>query len=371
MTGSIATTAVLHGLVLTWALVSLGSPKPLEVAPVESVPVEIISEMSQIQQGDLKAPMAEKSAPKPSEKPQTLPEAENAGDNDVDMKTPPKPVSKPIENQASAAPPKSEDAPPSPDPVKEEVKPSEKPPAEPATEVATLPAPKEEVKPDPKPDPKPEAKAEPTPPKPTVEPTPAEPTPTEAPDAAALPQNVPAPTARPKVEETAAAQTAKTPDRKTDAAPKEQKKTSSQKESDFNADEVAALLNKTESSGGGAKRSQDKAALGGKKTTTGNTLSMSEMDALKGMIQKNWSIIPGMADLQGMVITVTIQLDPQGEIVGQPEVEATGGTATSQRAMIGSATRAVRRSAPFKLPAEKYDSWQEVVIHFDPSDMLL
>jgi TolA protein len=370
MKGSIATSAVLHGLALAFALVSVGSPAPLEVAPVESVPVEIISEVSQIQQGDLKAAMAEKSAPKPSEKPQTLPTAENAGDNDLDLKSPPKPSTKPVENEASAAPPKTEKAEPSPDPVKEEVKPAEKPPAEPATEVAALPTPKEEVKPDPKPDPKPEpeAKAEPTP-EPT--PTPAEETPAESPDAAALPERVPAPTAKPKVEQAAAAQTAKTPDRKTEAAPKAQKKTSSEKESDFNADEVAALLNKTESSGGGAKRSQDKAALGGKKATTGNTLSMSEMDALKGMIQKNWSIVPGMADAEGMVITVTIQLDPNGEIIGMPDVKATGGSASAQRAMIGSAVRAVRRSAPFKLPAEKYDSWGEIVINFDPRDMVM
>ncbi len=130
-------------------------------------------------------------------------------------------------------------------------------------------------------------------------------------------------------------------------------------------------MNKQESSGGGAKRSQQPAALGGKKTTTGNTLSTSEMDALKGMISKNWSIVPGLDGLEGMIITVTIQLDQAGEIVGTPEVTATGGSASAQRAMMGGAVRAVRRSAPFKLPPEKYDSWQEIVINFDPADMLM
>ena len=37
----------------------------------------------------------------------------------------------------------------------------------------------------------------------------------------------------------------------------------------------------------------------------------------------------------------------------------------------GSALRAVMRSSPFKnLPADKYDSWSEVVVNFDPSELL-
>jgi colicin import membrane protein len=31
--------------------------------------------------------------------------------------------------------------------------------------------------------------------------------------------------------------------------------------------------------------------------------------------------------------------------------------------------RAVRRCAPYNLSAEKYDSWQEIVVTFDPREM--
>ncbi|OOG72602.1 hypothetical protein B0E45_09190 [Sinorhizobium sp. A49] len=356
MKGSLATSGLLHALVLTWAMVSLGSPAEFQVADVEALPVDIvpITEMTQIQQGDKKAPKKETSSPVPTKKPTPVENAENVGDNDIDLKTPPTPNVKPTKNESAAAPEKTEKTQPTPDPVKEEIKKVEetKPASEPATEVAALPEPKQEVKPETKP-----------------EPAPAEEKPAENPEAEALPEKVPTPAAKPKVEKPA--QTAKTPDRKKEDTPKEQKKASSAKESDFNADDIAALLNKQESSGGGAKRSTEQAALGGKKTTGGNTLSQSEMDALRGMIQNNWSIIPGMADAADVRIKVSFRLNPDGSLAGDPEVEATGGSEAARRALASGAKRAVLKTAPFTgLPADKYDSWSEVVVNFDPSSML-
>ncbi|WP_428426134.1 cell envelope integrity protein TolA [Pararhizobium sp.] len=355
MKSSLITSAVLHGLVLTWALVSLGSPKSFEVSSMESIPVDMVSveELTQLQQGDEKAPKSEKPSPVPTKKPAELNNGENTGDNSVDLKTPPKPESKPIEKESTGAI-KSEEKPlPTPEPVKQDTPEvtEEKPASEPATEVAALPEPKEEVKPDPKP-------AE----------TPAEEKPAEKPDAEALPDKVPTPMAKPKVEQPA--QTAKTPDRKNEENKPEKKKTSTAMKSDFDADEVAALLNKQDSSGGGTKRSTETASLGAKKTT-GNTLSVSEMDALRGRIQNNWSVVAGISGAEGLTITVTMQLGKDGEIIGRPEVVASGGTDAARRTFEGSVRRAIMKSAPFdNLPADKYDSWSEVVVNFDPSSML-
>ena len=356
MKTSLITSAVLHALVLTWALVSLGSPEDFEVSSLESMPVDIvpIDEFTQIQQGDKQAPKAEKSSPVPTKKPTDVADAQNVGDNDVDLKTLPKPEAKPIEKESTGAIKAEEKPVPTPEPVEEDAPEvtEEKPASEPATEVASLPEPKEEVKPDPKP-----------------EEQPAEEQPAENPEAEALPDRIPTPVMKPKVEQQA--QTAKTPDRKNEENKKEKKKSSTAKESDFNADEVAALLNKQDSSGGGAKRAKDPTAFGGKETTVGNTLSQSEMDALRGQIQNNWSIIPGMADASEVRIRVTMQLDRDGNLVGTPEVEATGGSEAARRALASGASRAIRKSVPFKgLPAEKYDSWSEVVVNFDPSSML-
>lgn len=354
MKGSLATSAALHALVITWALVSLGSPESFDVADVEALPVDIVSieELTQIQQGDKKAEAKEKAAPVPTKKQTPVENAENAGDNDIDLKNLPTPEEKPREIETAAAPEKAEKVVQTPDtkPV-EEVK-QEEPASEPSTEVAAIPEAKQEVKPDP-----------------TPEAEPAEQAPAEDPQAEALPDKVPVPVMKPKIEQ-AQAQTAKTPERKKEEK-KKQEKASSANDSDFNADEIAALLNKEKAAGGGAKRSQEQAALGGKKTTSGTKLTMSEMDALRGQIQNNWSIIPGLADAAEVRIKVTMQLDQNGDIIGEPEVVATGGSESARRALAGGAKRAIMKSRPFKgLPPEKYDAWSEVVVNFDPSEMM-
>jgi len=149
------------------------------------------------------------------------------------------------------------------------------------------------------------------------------------------------------------------------------KKSTTAKDSDFSADEIATLLNKTNDNPGGAKRSSHEKSFGADQATGGAQLSQSELDALRGMIEKNWSVMPGQVSGNDIVITVTFHLDQNGELVGQPEVKASGGDGSSLMALEGGAVRAVMKSAPFdKLPKDKYDTWSEVTINFTPSDMM-
>ncbi|MBC2886918.1 cell envelope integrity protein TolA [Ochrobactrum sp. CM-21-5] len=355
MKAGLTSSVALHTIVIALGLFSFSSPKAFDVQDAESLPVDIvpIEQLTQIQQGEKTAPMKEKSAPKPTTKPQTTPDAENVGDQEVDSKTPPKPDAKPKPVE-TAEEPKAQPEPvkkpePKPDP-KPEPKPEEKPTPVPATEVQAKPEPKQEVKPDPV------AEA--------IEKQ------AEAPDADApkLPDKVPAPQAKPKPPQ---AQTAKTPDRKPTEDKKKTQSASqtSQSKNDAIADEVAALLNKQKASGGGAKRSTDQASLGGKKNTGGAKLSQSEMDALRGAISKCWNVPAGVADAPGLVVTVKMRLTEAGEIQGVPQVTSGGGGDGVARAAAESAKRAVQRCAPYNLPRDKYDSWSEVIVNFDPSDM--
>lgn len=373
---SLTTSAIVHVSALAFALVSLGAPEPLDVADVETLPVELvpIEELSQIQQGDKTAPMAEKSAPVPTTRPDIVENAQNIGDNTADIEAPPTPSTKPSTNVAAAAPPKQEQPAPvvdtKPNEVKDIVK--EETSAPPPQEMAALPQQKPDVTP-----PTPTPPAEP-PQAQSEEPPPTEQEPAEIP----VPANLPRPNARPeppkpeppKQAETKPAESKpveKPSDKKVADKKQETAKSASSKESEFNADDVAALLNKQEPSGGGAKRSTETASLGGKKTTGGEKLSQTEMDALRGAIQKNWQIIPGMADAGDVRIRVSMKLDRDGSIIGRPEVEATGGSDGTRRALQGGAYRAIMRSAPFtNLPAEKYDTWSEVIVNFDPSELL-
>ncbi|TBY47855.1 hypothetical protein [Rhizobium leguminosarum] len=377
MKTSVVTSAVLHCLVLTWAMVSLSAPESFKVEDFEAMPVDLVpvESITQMQQGDKKAPKKETSAPVPTTRPPIAQPAENAGDNNVDLKTPPVPNAKASNSEAAAANSSEKPMPktdPKPNDVKDIVK--EETEVEQPKEVASIPPPKPvEVTP-PKPEEKPpEEQAKPEePPKPEAE---------------ALPDNVPTPVAKPQVKPPEPQKPAEKPPEKTPDQPKtadmptdkkkadkkqETAKSASSMKSDFNADEISILLNKTDPSAGGAKRSTQEASLGAKKSNGGSKLSQSEEDAVRGLIEGNWLVTPGMEGLSGMVIKVHMKLDKDGNIIGQPEVESSGGSSSdaTRRALEGGAYRAVMKSAPFSmLPKDKYEAWNEFDLNFDPSSM--
>jgi TolA protein len=398
MKGSLITSMVLHGLLAAWLLFSFGSPKPFEVTATESMPVELvpIEELTQIQQGDKEAPKKEDSATEITKREDQVDNAQNNGDNNFDLKSVPTPVEKPDNIQKAGAPEKSEKIVPdkADKPVNVEDIIKEEPQVEPATELAAKAEPKVEVKPEPRPD---DVKAE---------------KPVEEAKAEPVPDNVPVPATRPEIvvkkedkkeetkdepkpektedkkeakkSETAEAKTAKTEVKKKREQNKKSAKSTTSKESDFNADEVAELLNKTDNEAGGAKRNKKtrafggerptggaKLSLGGERPTGGAKLSQNEMDALKGLIEKNWSIMPGQVTSNDIVITVKMQLDESGQIVGDLEVSSKGGDDTARGVLERSAARAVKKSAPFdQLPKDKYDTWSEVVVNFSPSELM-
>lgn len=366
MKSSIASSAIIHAVLLGWGLLSFSAPPPM-VADIESMPIDIVpvESITQLQEGDKKAPKAEKPAPKPTEKPQTELDAQNIGDSDLDVKTKPAPETKPKPVEAAEAPKPSESPVPKPEPQPEpkpEVKPEPKPVPVPATEVKPEPAPKQEVAPDPVAEAIAQAKPEPAPKeevKPEATPEPEKP----IEEALKLPENV----AKPQAKPTPPAQTAKTPDRKeTPEKPKPTQTAANPSKEKGIADQVAELLNTQKPSAGGKKRSSDQASLGANKSTGGSRLSQSEMDALRGIIEGNWNKPVGAEEFPEMTIVVKFQLSPSGEIQGTPEVSGSGGEPGLLSAAKSGALRAVMRSVPFNLPQDKYDSWSDVELTFHP-----
>jgi colicin import membrane protein len=366
---SLTTSLALHAAVLAFGLVSLSAPAAFEVSEVESLPVDIVplEELTQIQQGDKKAPMNEKPAPTPTQRPDIVADAREVGENSVDTDKPITPDPRPTPVDNAAAPP------PAPTPV-EKPAPQETPKEEPKPEPVKPPEPKPAPKPEPVKEPQPvqkpaeqkpaEAKPEPAKPDAVAEAIAAEDKPAEQ---SSLPDRAPAPQARPKPAETQTAKAADSkPAQKVPASSNAQQKSD---EKDFNADEIAALLDKRKPSGGGAKRSTEQASLGGRKTTGGNRLSQNEMDALRQKLGGCWSIPAGVDDAAMLKVSVRFRLDRSGVLEGRPEVISGGASSGPGRTAAESAVRAVQKCAPFNLPADKYDSWSEVVVNFDPSDM--
>ncbi|HEX2018325.1 MAG TPA: hypothetical protein VGO17_05235 [Aurantimonas sp.] len=354
MKAGLVFSTALHTAVLTWGLWSLSAPDPLDVSSVESMPVDLVSieEFSEAVAGAREAPLAETPAPTPTQTPETLPmPAENVGDNEVDLPTPPTPVERPrpVEQAAAAQP---APAPPEPAPAPEpEPAPVEIPPP-----VETPPA---------------ETPADATPPEP-VEADPVEQAIAEAEAAPAVPpapRNVPVPATKPAPPRPAVAET-RQPERPPEQPqPTEQAEIQTPEESEFDADQIAALLNREQAAGGGARRSEQQAALGTQRTT-GATLSQSELDALRGQIQRCWSPPAGVSEAGSLRISIQLRLDPSGALETVPQIVGGGGDGSMVERIAGEAAlRAVRRCAPYNLPAEKYETWADVIVNFDPSQM--
>lgn len=353
MKAGLTTSVIMHAAVLGFGLVSLSAPRAFEVTNVELFPVDIvpIEDVPQSLQGDKKSPMNEKPAPLPTQRPDIVADAQKVGENSVDTEKTPTPEPKPVPVETAAVPPPAPKPEPKPvkEPEPEPVKQAEPtPPVVPATEVTPKPQPKEEVKPDP-----------------VKEAIAAEPQPVAEAEAVKLPDQAPAPQAKPQPPQ---AQTAKAPDRKdTEKPTKETTASTKSDEKQFNADEVAALLNKQKPSGGGAKRSTEQASLGGK-TKTGVKLSQSETAALSGQLANCWSIPAGLADGGGLRVSIRFSLDGAGKLDGRPSVATSSGDRTFDE----SAVRAVQKCDRdgLQVPRDKAEVWAEgVIVNFDPSEM--
>ncbi len=93
------------------------------------------------------------------------------------------------------------------------------------------------------------------------------------------------------------------------------------------------------------------------------------MDALRGQVQRCWNIPAGAADAANLKVSIQFRLDRSGALEGRPEIIRRRRLGGVERAAAEAARRAVVRCAPYNLPAEKYETWAEVVVNFDPSEM--
>ncbi len=421
MKGPIATSVILHIVLLMLGVLSLSSREKLE-AGGESLPIEMVSieELTQIQQGDQKAPKAEKAAPTPTEKPADDPNAKNVGDNVSDVETPPKPAEKPKPVETANAPA------PQPKPVKkpELAKPeqektdavaeaiakeeaaaakaaeaakkaeaAQKAEAAKAAEAKAAEAAKAEAKAEEQAKIEAEAllKAEAdvkaaeeekkAADKAAKEKAAAEKAEKAAEEKAAKEA---AAKAEKEAEEKAAAEAeakaaeeakaAKAAEAKAAKAAKaaEAKKAAAAQAAEEKklADDIKkALLNTEKGTTGGKKKSTDQAALGGKKTTGGAKLSLSEMDALRSAIQGCFSSTPGINDVGSSVVKVKFNLTQAGDVDGSAKITSKGGGSGAEVAAAEALRRAVMKCAPYNLPAEKYDTWSEVEVSFDLSKL--
>jgi len=342
--------STLHATILTWGLWNISSPKPFEVAKVNTLPADFIpfDEFTRSIKGDEKASKKEKPAPKKTNTPKEKEPAINIGDTKIDLKNKSKPPPKPEQVDASAPPPSADV--PKPSPIIKSKAQSEKSIEEtpvPTNEISSLNEPPKPVQ-DEKPDDNP-AKAD------------------KGLNLAKLPDKAPSPILRPKPPKPKSAKTKER--KKPDEIKNAIERASAEKKKRLSEDETPRLLNKKDPSASGKERSTREASLGSDQSNSAVKLSRGEMDSLRSAIEQCWSVPAGLSQIEDMRVTITMNLAKDGSIEGGVDINATGGQSQTRRAFAESARRAVLRCAPYNLPKAKYDTWSRVVVNFDPSQM--
>jgi hypothetical protein len=339
MPQGLAFSAVLHLSALV--LIAVGLPTLFHRPPLQDQPIAV--QLVTIAP-DTRATKTNAFKPKADAKPDT-PIAPPA----------PKPEPKPEPPQAVPEPPPAAAAPP----------PAPEPPA---------PKPEAKVQPAPPPEPKPEVNTPPPPPPP--------PKPVEA-QAPPPPPRLPEPKPKPEPRQQVAHVQSKPEPKKQNAAafdalmknltpPNEKKPDPAAfdsllknltREPTMQTDDTPPQPRKRVASA--APSSQPKAPLGAQ-------LTASEMDLLREQLYHCWNIPAGARDAKDLVIEVKVQVGPDGVARQATIVDAGRMSDPIYRAAAESARRAFfhRQCTPLRVPEGKYETWKDLVVDFNPKDIL-
>jgi colicin import membrane protein len=147
----------------------------------------------------------------------------------------------------------------------------------------------------------------------------------------------------------------------------------------FDADKIAALLNKTPNASTPAPSAPPEQPTKAKGPALGAPegkdarISASEIAILKGMISSRlkvcWRLPSGGGGSDTPPVTLRWRLKLDGSLDGDPLVEQPRGDPLF-RIAAEAAVRAVRECAPFALPPDKYSTWRTITWEFDPSQMM-
>lgn len=103
-------------------------------------------------------------------------------------------------------------------------------------------------------------------------------------------------------------------------------------------------------------------------------IAMNGLVALiKSQVKPCYTIPAGGTDTTSIISRIRLRLKSDGSIAVAPEIIGnTGVNSANQpyvRQMNEAATRALQRCAPYKLPPDLYDAWQDLILNFYPGQM--
>ena len=160
------------------------------------------------------------------------------------------------------------------------------------------------------------------------------------------------------------------PEAKAEPKPMPPKKPPQKQQPKFDADKIAALLDKRDPQRNASTGTElnPSPTLG---TATGNAaqLSASEIDALKRRLYALWSPPVGAQDADQLQVVIRIRFKRDGTLEIGPQV-ITSGSGARFNAIRDSAVRAVLVGQPYTmLRPDHYDIWKEIDFVFDTKEM--
>lgn len=101
---------------------------------------------------------------------------------------------------------------------------------------------------------------------------------------------------------------------------------------------------------------------------TGNTASLQAM--MRRQISFCWRGVSDLPEPERLVVVVSLKLDEEGNIIGSARTVRPARRPIGDRAMgvaMDRALVAVRKCAPYRMPIERYDDWQEIEVQIGPT----
>ena len=106
-----------------------------------------------------------------------------------------------------------------------------------------------------------------------------------------------------------------------------------------------------------------------------NAMTLDIKDALLAQMRECWNVPVGAPNPEQLIVQVRVFLTPDGSLQQPPQLETATRAAEAanpyMRTAAEAALRAVNVCAPYKrLPKDRYETWHEIIMTFDPSKMI-
>ena len=104
-----------------------------------------------------------------------------------------------------------------------------------------------------------------------------------------------------------------------------------------------------------------------------DAMTMDLVDALRNQIAQCWSAPVGSPHPERLIVEMEVFLNADGSVAQPPQLAADSASAVASdpfmRAAAEAAKRAIYVCAPYKLPSDRYQTWRDLDVTFDPRKM--